>query len=187
MTFCQNNAQMTFFATSLWQGKDSSVECTYCPLFFCLSVYPPIVHPSVRESYCNFHSLFNLLGLVAENKGVWDFAGDGWVHRLVLHQSDPVPVPTPDPNTSGDWQSGSGAGSSPPRLNASHRDQASSASSSSSSSSSNNSSSSSSSNRGEVSVKIVEIADPRSHATHRPRTAPLSEQQEEMAVNRSVL
>ena len=107
----------------------------------------------------------------AENRGVWDFAGDGWVHRLVLHQSDPVPAA----DTVGEWQSGTGASGSPSRVSAPHQNQASSSSSSSSSSS-----------RGEVNVKIVEIADPRSHATHRPRTAPLSEQQEEMAVNRSV-
>ena len=115
---------------------------------------------------------------------MWDFAGDGWVHRLVLHQSDPVPVHASEGTGSEEWQNGTGMSSFPSRLNAVCRDQASSASSKSNSSSS--SSSNSSSNRGEVSVKIVEIADPRSHATHRPRTAPLSDQQEEMAVNRLV-
>ena len=128
-----------------------------------------------------FHMIYSFISLICprtENKGVWDFAGDGWVHRLVLHQSDPVPISAPD--TSEEWVSGIGMSSSPSRINALCRDQASSASSSSSSSSS------SSRHRGEISVKIVEIADPRSHATHRPRTAPLSDQQEEMAVNRLV-
>ena len=142
-------------------GLDANTRKTRYDLLIlralCLLVCSPIYVP---------HSFFTLLDLLVENKGVWDFAGDGWVHRLVLHQSDPAPTS----DTSEEWQTGTGVGSS------SHRHQASSTSS--------NSSSSSSSSRGEVSVKIVEITDPRSHAAHRPRTAPLSDQQEEMAVNR---
>jgi hypothetical protein len=141
-----------------------------------------------------------------DNKGVWDFAGDGWVHRLVLNESD-----SPSDAHAQEWNGSEGVdlgsvdgtprgeghlrGSSrdplPPPLRGGSTSNigvftASDYSRISRSTDNNTNSSTNhrSLNGDEHRLKLVEIPDPYSQAGHRSRVMPLRGGQEELAVNR---
>lgn len=111
---------------------------------------------------------------------MWDFAGDGWVHRLVLNESD-------SPSEAQEWDQSPGSGTeegaqtAEGHLRGSLRGASFSVSGRSMTSHSIN-------NRGlnsdEHRLKMVEVPDPYSRAAHRSRVMPLTGGQEELAVNR---
>ena len=93
-----------------------------------------------------------------ENGRVWDFAGDGYVHRLIMQQSDTdfaldrgLGLSEDD---SGNGSSGSGGSSLRARVR--------------------------------VQPKMVEIPDPRYRLSSRTRQAPLSTDEEDIVVNRKL-
>lgn len=137
---------------------------------------------------------------MSENKGVWDFAGDGWVHRLVLHQSDPTDrVHVWSPNSAemgedeGKFDNGRdvelyGTGLRTDldvNINMSTGTEGADLSNRHYNKRYTGENSQDPVSRG-VRMKLVEIPDPTSQAAYRPRDLPLTDGQEELAVNRYV-
>ena len=133
------------------------------------------------------------------NKSVWDFAGDGWVHRLVLQESNPPEELVGIGMGSGSKSAGSfaveeGGGQGQNHvalLKAEHNMSGSNKddyrhSHSNNTDYSNDSGCSSSSTERHIRVKLVEIPDPTNNLAHRPRARapPLSSGQTELEVNR---
>ena len=154
----------------------------------------------------DFLTLIFILTL-QDNKCVWDFAGDGWVHRLVLNESDsPLDAHTQthtekwDESKSVDLGSedgiqqgegllrGLGSSRDPLPLPVPLRGGFTAADISRPSRSNNSITNSSANHRNlngdEHRLKLVEIPDPNSQAGHRSRVMPLTGGQEELAVNR---
>jgi hypothetical protein len=143
-----------------------------------------------------------------DNKCVWDFAGDGWVHRLVLNESDsPSDVHAHaqewnesegvDPGSEEGPQGGEGLLRGSPRNPLPLPPRGGSTSniggftpsdysriSRSTDINTNSSTNHRSLNGDEHRLKLVEIPDPHSQAGHRSRVMPLTGSQEELAVNR---
>ena len=129
---------------------------------------------------------------------MWDFAGDGWVHRLVLQESNPPEELAEIGMGSGSESAASfaveegGQGQNHVALfKAEHNVSGNNKddyrrSHSNNTDYSNDSGRSSSSTERHIRVKLVEIPDPTNNLTHRPRARapPLSSGQTELEVNR---
>jgi BRCA1-associated protein len=101
------------------------------------------------------------------DRRVWDFAGDGWVHRLILQQADGAP---------GGVAFAPSASSAVPSASASL----------SASAGGGGADDDHGSNGAGVNVKMVEVSDPRHRHPSRPHVAPLSAQEEEEIVSRKL-
>lgn len=94
------------------------------------------------------------------NRRVWDFAGDGWVHRLVIQRPDPDPDSILYPDRA-------------PLGYSVHDDDV-----------SGINSSGIDTGGGGSGLKLVEVSDPRAQSSQRSQLPPLSSEQEEEIVNR---